>query len=568
MGRRDFLKEEVIWDIRPVFEIPEELTCILIPYFTAKQILLREKETESLEQKQGGEEEINWQTVMLSTLSEESFVFFVKGLTRRALYAASQGEEHVTLEQLYVLMETLDEVRKTAFQIEVLEKFMETAFAVMLCTPVKEAWEGQMEQGAVIPMFPQFVLSWYTREGEELVLSKVTDLRSHFPLSQKQIEEIRTYFEHFQAESAMEKFREEHGNLTLGKSWQEEDVKGACTIIFEDYCFMLTRQCVKDIIYKMEEEAGTTSLENLKEICNKEYSVIQLAEELEFERYRSMGNRFLLNGARIPVSMDTEEGTRITLSPLYELMGVMFPSLSVEKCIWPETLPVHRLVVEKNKDSIGNEIYFGSVGFQEKQLQVIKRAESTEELLLLDIFKEEMIYPDKELAVSFVRKPTQLPSVRQEKIPLPLTAGRKLYIKAEKQEEESKTELWKLPISMTEVGEQIQLGFGNKGNLTDRILNTVDFTLGVVLPFEIARVENSVHCVWIKKVPEKTLYLLQEVKKYDWEQVMLLFPSPTQDNHGTDPVTDSKRNQALSLLRCNLSERTKPMEKRKRKKRG
>lgn len=554
--QRSGLREEMpAWDVRAPFETPEALTCLVTPYFTAKQILLKEKEQAQNRPGEGVNASDSWQTVILSTLTKESFDVLVTGLARRAFYAASGGRDSVTLGQLYELRETLEETRDTVFGIETLERFFQSAFRVGLCVPAREAWDGQMEDGAVIPFFPQLVLTWHAKKEGELVPVKQVELMSNNPLSDTQIAGIRAYFAHFQAES-------EQADLQRISGMEEERTKGASAIIFEDYCFMLTRQCVFDVIRKLEEEAGAVSAMEVGEALDRAYSVVQLSESISFAQYRGMSNRFLLGGARLPLSEEKETGSRTVFWPLYGLTGVMFDSVSEEEAAVSETEPLHRLVVTKNTACDCSWIDFAYGGLQEERLYVIQReereTENAKEELVMDIRKGELEYPERELSVSFVRKPVQLPSVRQEKIPMPLRAGRKLY------HDGSEAELWKLPLSMTELGEDIRLGFGESGSLTKDVQKMTVYRLGVLLPFELIREESYVNCVSINKVPEETLEMLQRVREYSWDHAALLFPSPVQDNHGKDPVTDTVRNQALSLLRCNLSQRTGPAGERAR----
>lgn len=549
---------ESAWDKRPPFEAPEALTCLVTPYFTAKQILLKEKEEEHNRQQMSREEQISWQTAVLTILSEESFVSFVKGLARRAFYAASGGKDSVTLGQLYGLLETLEEARETVFQMEVLERFLQSAFSAVLCVPDRAAWNGQMENGAVMPFFPQLVLTWYISEGEQLVPAKQVELISNHPLSDDQIADIRAYFAHFEPEAEGLQGKEERPD----EREKEVKARGACAIIFEDYCFMLTRQCVLDVVHKLEEDAGAVSLKGAGEELLREYSVVQLSEELFFEQYRGMSNRFLLGGARLPFSSEKEGENSAVFLPLYGLMGVMFDSASEEESAKAASETVHRLLVTKNPACACDWIHFAYGRYQDERLYVMRAEEkegTEEEELVLDILKGELEYPDKELSIAFARRPAQTLSVRQEKIPLSLRAGRKLYYDGKE------AEIWQLPLSMAEMGEDIKLGFTARGNLAEGIRNTADFLLGVALPFEISREENHFNCVLVKKVPEETLSLLLKVKEYSWNRAALLFPSPVQDNHGTDPVTDSVRNQALSFLRCNLSPKAVPAGDRNRK---
>lgn len=567
------------WDERNPFETPMSLTCLVTPYFTAKQILLQEKKPgqESLQRGKHADAAEGWQTVILSTLAEDSFDALVKGLARRAMYAASGGEESVTLGQLYELKGTLEEARSTVFRMDILEKFMQSAFRVNLCVPGRENWDGQMEGGAVIPLFPQLVLTWYAREAEELVPVTQVELMEDHPLTETQIAEIRDYFAHFEAEAEqadlLQKNRMEAG--------QTDSAQGAAAIVFEDYCFMLTRQCVLDVIRRLEEETGVVTAIEVEEALGRAYPVMELSDALPFAQYRGMGNRFLLGGARLPLAAEaeasepaasesaegirlaeeTEPGSQTVFWPLYQLLGVMFDSVPQETTEGGTDL-VHRLVITKNAACDCSWIDFAYSGFQEERLYVVQREEyindieETEETLVLDILKKELEYPDHELQVSFARKPAQLPNVRLQKIPLPLRAGRRLY------HDGGEAELWKLPLSMAELGADVRLGFGGQGNLVKGVENTADYVLGVTLSFELLKQESYVNCISINKVPEETLALLQQAREYTWDHAALLLPSPVQDNHGTDPVTDTVRNQALSLLRCNLSQRTRPAGER------
>lgn len=586
-GLRDSLRGEMLsWDARDPFETPEGLTCLAAPYFTAKQILLKEKETGQDAPRKGkyAEKADGWQTVILSALTEASFTALVKGLARRAMYAASGGEDRVTLGQLYELKGTLEEARSTVFRMDILEKFMQSAFRVNLCVPGRENWDGQMEGGAVIPLFPQLVLTWYAREAEELVPVTQVELMENHPLSETQIAEIRDYFAHFEAEAEQADLRQRN-RMEAGQTdsaqgdrqeaGQSDSGQGAAAIVFEDYCFMLTRQCVLDVIRRLEEETGVVTAIEVEEALGRAYLVMELSDALPFAQYRGMGNRFLLGGARLPLAAEaetsesaegiglaeeTEPGSQTVFWPLYELMGVMFDSVAEETAgIGAE--PVHRLVITKNAACDCSWIDFAYSGFQEERLYVIQReeyinAEDIEETLVLDILKKELEYPDQELKVSFARKPAQLPNVRLQKIPLPLRAGRRLY------HDGGEAELWKLPLSMAELGADVRLGFGGQGNLVKGVENTVDYVLGVTLSFELLKQESYVNCISINKVPEETLALLQQAREYTWDHAALLLPSPVQDNHGTDPITDTVRNQALSLLRCNLSQRTRPAGER------
>ena len=85
------------WDVRNPFEAPMSLTCLVTPYFTAKQILLQEKKPgqDSLQRGKHADAAEGWQTVILSTLEEDSFNALVKGLARRAMYAASGGTKNM-----------------------------------------------------------------------------------------------------------------------------------------------------------------------------------------------------------------------------------------------------------------------------------------------------------------------------------------------------------------------------------------------------------------------------------------------------------------------------------------
>lgn len=576
-GKRGIRRRRMLsWDVRNPFEAPMSLTCLVTPYFTAKQILLQEKKPgqESLQRGKHAHADAaeGWQTVILSTLAEDSFNALVKGLARRAMYAASGGEDSVTLGQLYELKGTLEEARNTVFRMGILEKFMQSAFRVNLCVPGRENWDGQMEGGAVIPLFPQLVLTWYAREAEELVPVTQVELLEDHPLSETQIAEIRDYFAPFEAEAEQADLRQRN-RMEAG---QTDSAQGAAAIVFEDYCFMLTRQCVLDVIRRLEEETGVVTAIEVEEALSRAYSVMELSDALPFAQYRGMGNRFLLGGARLPltakaeasesaegigVAEETEPGSQTVFWPLYELMGVMFDSVAEETAgIGAE--PVHRLVITKNAACDCSWIDFAYSGFQEEQLYVVQREEyindieEMEETLVLDILKKELEYPDHELKVSFARKPAQLPNVRLQKIPLPLRAGRRLY------HDGGEAELWKLPLSMAELGADVRLGFGGQGNLVKGVENTVDYVLGVTLSFELLKQESYVNCISINKVPEETLALLQQAREYTWDHAALLLPSPVQDNHGTDPVTDTVRNQALSLLRCNLSQRTRPAGER------
>lgn len=570
IGQRSGLQEEALsWDARDPFDAPKDLTCLVTPYFTAKQILLKEKKQgqPAVMEEGNRKDSDNWQTVILSVLTRESFEILIKGLARRALYAASGGQDSVTLGQLYELKETLEEARDTAFEIAVLERFLRSAFRVRLCVPDREGWDGQMEDGAVIPFFPQLMLVWYEKKEGSLVPGKQVTLMDHNPLSDTQIADMRAYFAHFEAAA-------EPAGLQRESLAEAERIKGAGVVVFEDYCFMLTRQCVLDVIRKLEEEAGAVSASGLWEALDRPYSVVELSDALPVAQYCGMSNRFLLGGARLPLA--AESGGRIVFWPLYDLLGVMFDSVP-EEAAGEESEVVHRLVITKNTACDCSWITFAYSSYQEERLYVMQREESgmeasedaegiedekkietvdeTEEKLVLDILKGELAYPDQELVVSFVRQPEQLPNVRQEKIPLPLRAGRRLYYDG------GEAELWKLPLSVTELGEDIRLGFdepGNLANVLSGMQNTADYVFGVTLSFVLVREENYVNCVSISKVPEETLTLLQQVWKYPWEQAALLLPSPVQDNHGKDPVTDMARNQALSLLRCNLSQRTRP----------
>lgn len=589
-GKRGIRRRRMLsWDVRNPFEAPMSLTCLVTPYFTAKQILLQEKKPgqDSLQRGKHADAAEGWQTVILSTLEEDSFNALVKGLARRAMYAASGGEDSVTLGQLYELKGTLEEARSTVFRMDILEKFMQSAFRVNLCVPGRENWDGQMEGGAVIPLFPQLVLTWYAREAEELVPVTQVELMEDHPLTETQIAEIRDYFAHFEAEAEQADLRQrnrmEAGQTDRGLESSEEagQAKGAAAIVFEDYCFMLTRQCVLDVIRRLEEAAGVVSVMEAEEALGRVYPVTELSDALPFAQYRGMGNRFLLGGARLPLAAEaetsepaasesaegirlaeeTEPGSQTVFWPLYQLLGVMFDSVPQETTEGGTDL-VHRLVITKNAACDCSWIDFAYSGFQEERLYVIQREEyindieETEETLVLDILKKELEYPDHELKVSFARNPAQLPNVRLQKIPLPLRAGRRLY------HDGGEAELWKLPLSMAELGADVRLGFGGQGNLVKGVENTVDYVLGVTLSFELLKQESYVNCISINKVPEETLALLQQAREYTWDHAALLLPSPVQDNHGTDPVTDTVRNQALSLLRCNLSQRTRPAGER------
>ncbi len=542
---RETLKQEgrtnraLVWDLVPPFESPQALQCVVSPYFTAAEISWDIKEeardANSVSQPVRTASE-HLQTAFFTTMDQASFRTFAKGIARRAFYTASGGAETVKVEELYALREGLEQSRNTAFRTAGMEDFLTRGFRLTVSAPDEARWEGTLEEGTAIPFPPQLNLTWYTRREEELVPEAVVELMKDHPLTAGDIEEIRAYFDHFdpmpQAERAV----------------MSDEAEGACGILFGDYCFMLTSQCVDDTVRMLEERAGILAVDEMGEYLREEFSVEELSERLDFQRYGAMANRFLLGGARLPLTSG--------FVPLYELMGVMFSSLPPQG---KEVL--HRLEVEKNPRCPSDWITLGNAGLVEGR--VLDSLALDGERLTVDIRPEMMEYPLETLTLSFLEPPRPLSAARRERLPLRLKNGRRLYrTEGEAAESVSREEIWELPVSMAEVGtEPLSIQFAEEGKL-ERAEEARDaeaeFSLALLLPLELHRQEGEASCVSIARISGETLERLEQAVTCSWTEARLLFPSPPQENHGREPVWDKTRNEGLGLLRTNVSRETRP----------